>query len=196
MHKIVGTFYLSVLVFTSACSRVQPEAKPYLNIDSLLIEQALYLATRNASLKKQGTINGIKQDTTFTPGDSARWARELDIFAEIGLLNKPVNRLSYSVMDGLPDVSSNLTIQEFRAKDDLPVRLVRVFYLDSPEKLRKIEAFYHQENALLKTQRKLMLEFSDVYNKNILTSYSIEGGQKMFAGDSVHFMIIGTVQFN
>ena len=74
--------------------------------------------------------------------------------------------------------------------------IYKIYYQDIPSKLRKIEALYQQDNALLKTRRKLTMEFTDLYDKNILTSYSIDGTQKMFVGDSIRFTINCAVQLN
>jgi hypothetical protein len=68
-----------------------------------------------------------------------------------------------------------------------------VYYLDNLSNIKKIEALYSEANSLLKESRLLTLEFKEVYNKNILNSYSIKGGQKMFLGDSVQFMVRGSI---
>ncbi len=201
MHNTFSKFVfiligLSIALMFGACERPAQTQTEHFNIDSLITTQVVDLSSLNTSLAKSGIINGVKQDTVLSSLDTAAWKRELDIFSEIELFNKPAYRVSYEVKDGLRDASSNLTIRAFQTTEDLPVRYVKLFYLDNLTKLRKIEALYQQDNALMKTQRKLVMEFSDVYNKNILTSYSVEGGQKMFAGDSVHFVINGTVQFN
>lgn len=201
MHNTFSKFVfiligLSIALMFGACERPAQTQTEHFNIDSLITTQVVDLSSLNTSLAKSGIINGVKQDTVLSSLDTAAWKRELDIFSEIELFNKPAYRVSYEVKDGLRDASSNLTIRAFQTTEDLPVRYVKLFYLDNLNKLRKIEALYQQDNALMKTQRKLVMEFSDVYNKNILTSYSVEGGQKMFAGDSVHFVINGTVQFN
>ena len=201
MHNTFSKFVfiligLSIALMFGACERPAQTQTEHFNIDSLITTQVVDLSSLNTSLAKSGIINGVKQDTVLSSLDTAAWKRELDIFSEIELFNKPAYRVSYEVKDGLRDASSNLTIRAFQTTEDLPVRYVKLFYLENLNKLRKIEALYQQDNALMKTQRKLIMEFSDVYNKNILTSYSVEGGQKMFAGDSVHFVINGTVTFN
>lgn len=187
---------LLLIVLMAACTRPNKTEATHFNIDSLLHKQVVDLWSLKASLTKEGSIGETKQDTLLTALDTTRWRKELDIFTEIGLINKPAYRVLYTMKDGLADASSNLTIREFETTHELPVRYLKLFYLDDLQKLRKVEALIRQENALLKTQRKLVMEFSDVYNKNVLTSYSIEGGQKMLAGDSVHFTLNGTVQFN
>lgn len=183
------------LSFLCSCERKETGAL-YYNIDSLIQEQVLYLANAHAVVHKQAGIKNISQDTTFAPADSAAWAKELDIFTEIGTINKPINRDGYVVTDGEDDPTSNLTIRTFLSGKELPIGYLKIYYQDTPAKLRKIEAIYRQENSLLASRRKLIMEFTDIYNKNILSSYSIEGEQKMFIGDSVRFSIRGIVQLN
>ncbi|MBL7842502.1 MAG: hypothetical protein KF846_07245 [Cyclobacteriaceae bacterium] len=187
---------LTVLWMLSSCNQKKEEKAYYFNIDSLIQHQIEFLVKEQASVSKMAVMNGIKQDSVFVPKDSAAWARELDIFKEIGSINKPINRGNYEVTDGLPDDTSNLTVRQLTTTSELPIVYIKTFYQDVPAKLRKIEALYYQENSLLKSKRKLTMEFTDLYNKNILTSYSVEGGQKMFVGDSVHFTIKGSIQVN
>ena len=186
---------VGLLIFAS-CNQTKEEKANYFNIDSLIQHQIEYLMMAKASVSKEAVMNGIKQDSVFIPNDSAAWARELDLFKEIGSINKSINRDSYEITDGLADESSNLTIHQFTATRELPIVYLKTFYQDVPSKLRKIEALYAQENSLLKSKRKLVMEFTDLYNKNILTSYSVDGGQKMFVGDSVHFTIKGSIRFD
>ncbi|MBX2968908.1 MAG: hypothetical protein KF803_06030 [Cyclobacteriaceae bacterium] len=187
---------LLLTMLMASCNKPNKTEATHFNIDSLVAKQVVDLWLLKAALIKEGSIGDIRQDTLLTSLDTVRWKKELDIFSEIGLVNKPAYRALYTVKDGLRDASSNLTIREFETDEELPVQSLKLFYLDNLQKLRRIEALIQQENALLKTQQKLVMEFSDVYNKNVLTSYSIEGGQKMLAGDSVHFTLSGTIQFN
>jgi hypothetical protein len=179
----------------TSCERPATQSL-YYNIDSLLQEQASFLAGAQAILHKQAKMNSLLHDSVFAPFDSVGWTKELDIFTEIGIINKPINRGGYSVTDGLPDETSNLTIREYTATKPMPLHYLKTYYLNHPSNLRKIEAYYEQENVLMKSRRKLVMEFTDVYQKNILSAYTIEGSQKMFVGDSVQFTISATVHLN
>ena len=72
---------------------------------------------------------------------------------------------------------------------DLPIEYLKIYYQDSPNKIRRIEARYRESSMMYKTSQILVMEFMSVKDTMILTSYAIEGGQKMFMGDSVQYKI-------
>lgn len=176
-----------------SCERGVDQPISYYPVDSLINAQVDYLIKSKAALTKKAEIDGKEETSSFTPKDSAAWAHELDIFFELDIINKPDNVGDYKVEDGLKDAHSNLTIRSFTGTQKGPVVYLKVFYLEVPSKIRRIEALYQEENSLLKGSRLLIMEFQEIQNNAVLTSYSIEGGQKMFLGDSVKFSVQGTV---
>jgi len=123
------------------------------------------------------------------------WETELDIFRQLESVNKPVNRSLYAV-EKSSDAKSNLEVKTFMGKPEpgkkkveMPVKYLKVYYQNTPDNIRKIEAQYDESNTLYTGSRFLKMEFQQVYNKTVLTSYSITGGQKMFMGDSVSYNI-------
>jgi hypothetical protein len=194
-NKIVCFCGLVVLLILPACQQNKTVSKLY-NIDSLVNEQVKYLTARQAKLHKVATVGSVNDDSTYIPKDSARWNAELEIFRSLDAINKPVNQSNYLVDDNLFDPSSNLTVKAFSALTDLPVKYVRVFYQSALQKPRKIEALYDDKNALYKSGRVLTMNFQQIDNKTILTSYSIKGGQKMILSDTIGFEINGRVIVN
>jgi hypothetical protein len=184
---------IAILIF--ACDNRATNIARLYNIDSLISEQARLLALRNAKLHKEAIVVEANDTLEYTPKDSLAWNRELDVFRQLDAMNKPVNRSNYLVDDNLYDPGSNLTVKAFTALEPLPVRSLRVFYDTDIGKPRKIEAIYDEENALYSSTRNLLLEFEQVNNKNLLTSYSIDGGQKMILSDSVTFTVRGKIHF-
>jgi hypothetical protein len=194
VKKILIHFAFAVpfLIFIS-CSQQKEKQVIYYPIDSLLNAQVNYLAEAKAKLSKDAEINGLKEAQSFTPADTTAWQHELDIFFALNTLNKPINLGSYTTVAAQPDSTSNLLINSFTTTEDLPVKYFNVYYLDNPSSIKKIVALYSEANSLLKESRLLTLDFKEVYNKNILSSYTILGGQKMFLGDSVQFSVRGTI---
>jgi hypothetical protein len=158
------------------------------NIDSLVSAQVKELAGSNATLYKSATIGTITDSSSYQPADSA-WNSELEIFRQLDVVNKPVNRSNYIIDDGLYDVRSNLTVKAISATGNYPVRYIRIFYNETSARPRKIEALYQDKNILSETSRLLTMEFQQVDNKNLLTAYSIRGGQQMLFGDTVAYQV-------
>jgi hypothetical protein len=185
---------LVVLTFLLFCCGSNTESRTSLyRIDSLVTSQVKYLTEIKARLHKEATLKNGVDSVTYLPKDTAAWINELDIFLQLNAINKPINRDSYLVDDGLMDPTSNLTVKAFTSTKDLPVVYLRIFYQDNIRKPRKIEALYDEANSLYQSARLLTMDFQQIDNKTVLTSYSIKGGQKMIMGDSVNFFVRGKI---
>lgn len=182
-----------VVIFLSGCISGKEESDFY-PIDSLVIQQLTLLRDMKATLYKTASLKGEVDSVSYMPGDSISWGKELDIFIQLKEINKPVNHGSYLVDDNLLDPSSNLTVKAFTATEpELAVKYMKIFYQHSIDKPRRIEALFDEKNELYESSRLLSMEFRQINNKTVLTSYSIDGGQKMIMGDSVAFLIKGQI---
>lgn len=194
-RNLIFIFALVLAGIFSSCKQ-ERSVSGYYPVDSLLKEQIQLLTNTSVSLQKEAWINSAHQDTLIVSLDSATWSNELDMFNEIDWINRPINQGGYTILDQQNDPYSNLIIREYRANKNRTIQYLKLYYQDTPTKLRKLESLYEMESALLFSKRKLTMEFTDLYNKNILSSYSVEGKQKLVMGDSVHYLIKGKVQFN
>lgn len=192
-RKIFLLLTVVASVGINACTESNQTSKLY-NMDSLVTQQVSLLVMNKPTLRKHAILGSTMDTLAYVP-DSAGWSRELDIFRQLDAMNKPVHRSNYLVDDNLYDPGSNLTVKAFTALEPLPVRSLRVFYDTDIQQPRKIEAVYDEENSLYKSSKNLLLEFQQINNKNVLTSYSIDGGQKMILSDSVTFSVKGRIQF-
>jgi hypothetical protein len=177
-----------------SCSKKEKTGSLYA-IDSLLTAQVKYLTEQKATLTKVTLLGGKEDKVSLTPKDSAAWKNELEIFATMDMINKPTNKVYYQA-DDLSDIRSNLNVKAFSTKEDLPIRYLRVYYHEDISKLRKLEAEFNELNSLYKSSRMLVMEFQQMGNNVVLTSYEIVGGQKMFLGDSVQYNIKGTLSIS
>lgn len=187
---------LVIVLLTAACQETSKPSAIYYPMDSLIRAQTYQLAEQKATLTKKAQIDGEEETTVIEPKDSTAWFTELDIFASLHTINKPVNLGNYTVTDGSDDQQTNLTIRTFTCKTNLPVVWLKVFYQEKPQHIRKIEALHREESSLLKGSRMLVMEFQELNNKVTLTSYSIEGGQVLFLGKPVEFTLTGTISTN
>ncbi len=179
----------------ASCASRQDEVV-FFPIDSLINTQIKVLAAREAGLQKQATLGGVMEEKEYTPRDTTAWQKELNIFSELNIINKPANRSSYVVRDGLIDANSNLTVKTFTDTTDQPVRYLRIYYRHTTSKPRIVEARYETDHALYTTARIMRMEFQTIDGVLTLTAYSINGGQKMMLGDSVTYSIKGRIQLN
>jgi len=188
----VGILSLLVTFFMVSCREKRQPAAFY-PIDSLISAQILHLTEIKAGLFKEALLSGKTDTLTYIPADTLAWMNELDVFSKLNILNKPVNKGSYLVDDGLFDPGSNLKVKAFTSLKKLPVVFLKIYYQGDITKPRKIEALYDEGNPLFKSARLLSLYFQQIENETVLTSYAIKGGQKMIFGDTVTFYISGKV---
>jgi hypothetical protein len=189
---ILTMLIVLVLIF-SGCENNTRTSKLF-NIDSLINQQVSILTLSKPKLSKEAILGSAQDQIEYVP-DSVGWSKELDIFRQLEAMNKPINKTKYLIDDGLYDPGSNLTVKAFTSLEPLPVRSMRIYYDTDIRKPRKIEAIFDEENSLYESSKKLLLEFQQINNKNLLTYYSIDGGQKMILSDSVTFSVKGKIKF-
>lgn len=193
LNHLPKTAYL--IFFLAAASSCQEEKQPatFYPVDSLISDQIRHLTEIQAGLFKEAILSGKADTVVYTPRDTVAWQNELGIFRKLDIINKPVNKGSYLVDDGLFDPGSNLTVMAFTSLKKLPVVYLKVYYQGSINRPRKIEALYDEANALYRSARLLSMHFEQIEDETVLTRYSIKGGQKMIFGDSVAFFISGKI---
>ena len=193
--KLIPLLWLFViaLVFLSSCENKPGEIKYYYAVDSLLKNQTKFLSTSKAKLTKEAFIDGETESRSYVPKTDTAWQFELDVFAQLNDINKSTNVGKYRTARAVKDLNSNLLIYTIESTEKLPVSFLKVYYLDNLSNIRKIEGLYREESSLLTSSRHLAMEFQNINNKIVLTSYSIQGGQKMLLGDSVTFSVHGMV---
>jgi hypothetical protein len=188
-----GTMIIVSAFIFLACQDNTRTSKLF-NIDSLVTQQVTFLSIGKPKLTKEAFLGSSHDQVEYVP-DSVGWSKELDIFRQLETMNKPINKTKYLIDDGLYDPGSNLTVKAFTALEPLPVTSVRIFYDTDLQQPRKIEAVFSEENSLYESSKNLLLEFQVINNKNLLTYYSIDGGQKMILSDSVTFSVKGKIKY-
>lgn len=188
--------FLLLLQILISCDDNRSVVSPvYYDIDSLISHNAEYFGAVHPVLEKQARINDKTDTSLVTPPDSTAWAMEMDILRQIAAINNPVNRGRYTFEDNIDDRKSNLTICQYTATDDLPVRFLRIFYMRNRSEIRRIEAQCNEKNALYRSSRFFTIKLHKVFNKILIESYTVSGSQKMILGDSVNFDLNGKLTF-
>ncbi|ELR69778.1 hypothetical protein C900_04625 [Fulvivirga imtechensis AK7] len=188
--------YILFLLFVLALGacHVKPDKKVsyYYDTDSLLQQQKNILQQRHASILKTATIQGNKEKSTIKPDGSVSWDQEFQIFEKINI-NKPVLRGVYDVKE-YDDIRSNLKVKEYHTSEkDAEVLFLKIYYLNKPANLRKIEAKYVENNPIYRSQRHLEFLFDDHTGAPLLHQYTVRGSQKMIFKDSVLFTVTGKI---
>jgi hypothetical protein len=191
MQRLIVLILIGSLV---SCSN-DKKTKALYPVDSLLQAQANYLSARKAHLKKVVFLGGKEEEISLAPKDIIAWRNELEIFTALDVINKPINRSYYSIED-LSDSRSNLKVKAFTTTEDLPVRYIKIYYYQSPNKLRRLEAQFKESNSLYTSLRDLTMDFQQFGDTIVLTSYNIVGGQKMLLDDTVQYHITGSLALN
>ena len=184
--------FFTLVIAISGCDTKKQKTALF-PIDSLVTRQIQLLTNIKAGLFKEALLKGRIDTVNYIPADTTQWVKELDIFRELKVINKPVNTGSYQIDDGLFDQRSNLKVKAFTSTEELPVVYLRVYYQATPDKPRRIEALYKEENILFASARLLSMHFEQIDNQTVLTAYDVKGGQKMIFSDSVTFYIKGKI---
>jgi len=185
-------FFLGIAFVIVSCNKTnQIYDKPYVDFDSLVNSQITALVQSKSSLNKLVVLDG-KSDQSTVKIDSAVVAHELDVFRQLDLINKPLYRNAYEIIDGEKDSRSNLTTRKYKSKNPSPIPILTFYYHNDFSNIIKIESVYQEDNTLYSTRRELLLEFDDASGTQLLTRYSLKGMQKMILNDTVMFSIEGS----
>lgn len=175
-----------------SCSSADTSAAMFYPIDSVLNLQAEFLAAQRATLKKTAAMGEDISSASYAPASFEEWKKELEIFYHINVVNKPVNRTAYSVSETMP-AESDLRVKTLTAKEELPVRELRIYFRENMLAPERIEAELYEDNSMYEGTQQLKMLFEKINGRTVLKNYSIDGGQEMFLADSVQFRITGEI---
>jgi len=145
-------------------------------------------------LEKSALLKG-QSDVKIIIPDSAQWAIDLKMFADANI-NKPALMGMYREEEGPGQAGNNLKeIDYIPVKPGkVQVKYIKIFYVDSRDDIRNIEARVIDNNPLFEGVTLLKMNLKQDGKGNIvLSDYSITGGQKMILSDSIAFQIKGKI---
>jgi hypothetical protein len=187
-------FSITLVFAAAACTPTSTKTAPdELDIDSLLSFQVTLLAEKGVSLSKSAAVSGHPSDTVLSP-TSTHWGEELEVFRDLGILNRTLYRGSYRIEDPLDDPRSNLNIRRL-TNDKAPLRSLQIFYQGDLARIRQLTGVIEEVNPLYSAHRELTLRFDELNGQLALSGYSVEGFQKVALRDTVWFSVHGTVNW-
>lgn len=186
--------WISIGILSGACSLKKQNVAIHYPVDSLLNAQLSFMASESVTLEKNSLLNDSTGTETIEHPDSLRLAKELAVLFELNSINKPIYADAYTV-ETANDKTSNLQIKSFQAKGDQPLKDFKVYYLEHPAAIRKIMATIQSENSMYQGTKSFELNFLPIRNQSVLHSFTINGGQKIIAGDTTIFKITTAFRF-
>lgn len=186
--------FLLVLLLAAACApKPAVIMKGSFDLTGLIDTQVSAMSQRKVTLEKEAGVGGFKSDSTWVPTASG-WADELAIFHQLGAVNKSIYQGSYQETGPMDDPSSNLLIKQYTSTTS-PLRSLKVYYHESQDRVRKIEGVLVESNPLYATEKNLTLEFDEEDHKPVLTTFGIQGYQKVALRDTVRFFVQSTIHW-
>lgn len=188
-----GLLLFLLLACWSCAPKSRQAGKSLVDIDGILQRQLDQLAEKRPALTKTASVNASESDTTFVPGREA-WKSELEVFRTLGMVNQRIYADQYLREGPLDDPLSNLLIQQF-TNQEAPLRRIRIYYQDEPERIRKVEGEVEESTPLYTATRRLSLWFEEDHNQLSLNRYEVAGYQKAALRDTVRFRVTGMIRW-
>lgn len=188
----INLFFVTI-IFLLACEDTAEESRKfsqYFDADSLINSQLTMMGDWKVQVHKLAKLEG-QLDTADYIADSAQLAVELNVFRKANI-NKPAfdDRYKKSVEEkGQERVVTYSPVEE---GDELDVKYLMLTYKDN--RLEQLEAEVSEDRWLYDSKRTLKLQF---YLNDItpyISSYYLEGTQKMIMRDRVNFFVQGDIK--
>ncbi|PKV67289.1 hypothetical protein [Pontibacter ramchanderi] len=184
-YRIIGL--LALLCGFTACERPTPPLaagkEPAYDLTAYLQEQTARLQQEQPPVLKSVITKG--QPTETIQLEELDWEKELAIFQEVDL-SRPALRDFYS--DERHTLPNGSTMSVFTKNVEAAAPVERLQLTVSPaKKLEQLEAVVLEENLLFYSKRNIRL-MAEPGTGN-LSSYRVEGVQKLIFGDSLRYRV-------
>jgi len=188
-------FYIFVLFSVTACSSLiekrQKKSNEFYDINGLIDKQVKLLDSISPSLYKEAVINGQEDDTKVMIDDST-WIAELNIFRTLDLNNSKLTDNFQKRVDSTSTQKAVRWISKVPFETAVDTLVVIVKHDEHPH---MISASLSSQNTLFKSKKNIQLHFTERNQLALLSSYSIEGWQKMMSQDTTYFQIQAYITF-
>lgn len=189
MHHRFLTIVAVILLFSTVSCRqeeVQDNApKMYYDLKGFVENQIVYLNEKKPEVNKTAVL-GSKRDVSKTR--EVDWKKELELFIQADI-NKPSYRQSYKVVKNGP------LHYEYRLKpgNDLPVAYLKIDVDSVLKQPLRVEALIHTSNKVYNSEKKLVLHAVKRDNLLQVSTYEVDGYQKLIFVEKKAFSISGQI---
>jgi hypothetical protein len=186
MKKLSNLVFALPIILFFACETAVRE-KPiyeYFDVESLIDQQTELLSDMRPKVEKSIEVDGKKESDTIE-FDSLGWKNELEVF-KLADINKPT---LFDAYEATEEKTSDGKIWRYTTeKPSLGIEYLYV-YFNNDSSVTKLEARYHENNALYLSERNFEINFDNTDDLTVLDSYKIFGKQKMVMKEEVTFSI-------
>jgi len=183
----LNSLLFAVLLFSFFACETAVREKPineYYDVESLIDRQSKLLTELQPKVEKSIEVDGKKEKDTLE-FDSLGWKNELEVF-KLADINKPT---LFDAYEATEEKTSDGKIWRYTTeKPSLGIEYLYV-YFDNDSSVKKLEARYHENNALYISERNFEINFKKSEDLTVLDTYKIYGKQKMVMKDEVQFSI-------
>ena len=187
MIRILKTGFLAIPILFIAACQYSGKEKPidvYYDVDQLVNKQIELLTKLNPEVEKTISVDGKKEQDKMK-FDSLGWKNELEVF-KLADINKPTLKDSYEASE--EENSEGKIWRYVTEKPSLGIEYLHI-YFSKDSTLRKLVARYNENNALYLSERNMEMIFDNTSGESVVSSYKIEGKQKMVMKEEVTFSI-------
>jgi len=186
-----------LVIATLSCGQFKNDNKyvsnKFIDIKGLIDHQVKLLDSIGPFLLKNAIINGAEEQININTDIDFSWENELSIFKSADI-NKPVLEDSYEI---ILKTNTRLKTVTYLSKTPLQTQVdsMAIIFTEFDNTPIQINVMMSNKNELFESARTLELTFKKSDSHFLLSSYNIEGWQKMIAKDTTNFSIVGTLNF-
>jgi len=163
-----------------------PKTQAYYDIEGLIEGQIHLLDSVNPSFFKTVVVDG-KEELFQGKILNGEWKGELQILREYDL-NKPKLAGKYTVTE-TGDPSQSLIKYISKSPEETRVDTLAITFELPSKKSLKLHAHRHASNSLFESGQTADVDFRDINGRTIMTSYRIDGWQKLLGKPASHYSI-------
>ncbi|MCG8474142.1 MAG: hypothetical protein MI784_01465 [Cytophagales bacterium] len=185
--------FLSFFALLTACVSPGRKAKKheqYFDIETVIDSQIQLLDSLRPNLSKTALLNG-KTEHEQLEGSQINWEHELSSFKNTNL-NEPAYWGNYRKTH-LGQTITRYVLKAKLPEKKFPVKWVELHYAENAKhSLRMLKARTSQKNELFELAKNYRVNFDE---QGRINTYLLEGVQKIKLKDSVHYQIIGRIDY-